>query len=281
MPLISTFGGGSAKGFGMLGAAPLFAFTTFTFTPGPAVHDVGPTYSQLISAYNTTANPWLLNTNFFSVPTNGFQKFTVPQSGAYRITAAGARGADDVISSTGWSGGAGGVLTADFNFTRGEILYFVVGQTGQSDTGGGDLIRLAGFNGGGNSRYNAGAGGGGSDVRRTGTALSDRVIVGGGGGGGSHDAKGGAGGYPNGANGLNSTGGTQTSGFALGEGQGTFSSGTICVGGCGGGYWGGTVVLAHGNTGSGGSSYFSAAGSLVSHTTGGNNSTGYITLTRL
>lgn len=260
----------------------LFDFSSFTFTPGPAVTSTGPTYSQLISSYNTTANPWLLNTNFFSVPTNGFQRFVVPEDGRYRIEAAGASGGWSMASGNSSNVGRGGIMISDFVFTVGQELYFVVGQAGAADTDGVNNPRLPGFNGGGDAIYNAGGGGGASDVRLTGTALSDRIIVAGGGGGGSHAATGGSAGYPDASSGVNGAGGTQSSGNALGQGANGFAG--QCVGGGGGGYWGGALLnLTHGNTGGGGSSYVDLArGSFVSHSVRTNTyATGYIAIQRV
>lgn len=282
MPMITTLSAG-ARSFGFLRfrLPALFNFTSFTFTPGPAVTNTGPTYSQLIGTYNTTANPWLLNTSFFSVPTNGFQRFVVPETGTYRITTVGASGGWSVASGNSSDVGRGGVLTANFVLNINTELYCVVGQAGAADTDGGNNPRLPGFNGGGGAGYNAGGGGGASDVRLNGTALGNRIIVAGGGGGGSHGTIGGNGGYPNGSNGLNGPAGTQTSGNSLGQGA-TGALGA-CVGGGGGGYWGGSLAStsAHGNTGGGGSSYFDPVGSLVSHSTGTNNGAGFITIERI
>jgi hypothetical protein len=282
MPFLASLGGGSAFGFGRGrggGRSFLYDFNAHTFTPAGAIHATGPTYAQTQSSYNLTINPWLSNTAYFTVPTNGFQRMVIPETGTYRIEAAGACGAWSPATSGPYHGGNGGIITGEFVFTQGEELFFVVGQTGESDLNGANSPRIGGFNGGGGGQYNAGGGSGGSDVRLGGTALSNRIIVAGGGGGGSHGTPGGAGGYPNGTNGTGTTGGTATSGNALGVGG---TSNATCNGGGGGGYWGGTAASPHGSTGGGGSSWLNTAlGSLVSHTTGGRSDTGYITITRI
>jgi len=285
MPTMNTLGAAAVRSFGLLRKRGLFNFpvnTSFTFSQGPATTSTGPTYNQLTSFYNTTTSPWLL-TQYFSVPTNGFQRMVIPGSGTYRITAAGAKGAYSQTTGSISTGGNGGIITADFVFVEGTVLYFVVGQTGENDTDNGQNVNIGGFNGGGDGYYNGAGGSGGSDVRLTGTSLSDRILVGGGGAGGSHGGSGGQGGYPSGTSGVGGSAGTQSSGFSLGVGQGRQTS-TTCIGGAGGGYWGGSIdnVSTHGSTGGGGSSFYNTSlGTLVSNTTGGNNGAGYITLQRI
>jgi hypothetical protein len=148
-PLLTRLGngGGTIAGFRFsnkrrIPQLPLFNFNSFTFTPAGATFSVGPTYTQTQSSYDKISNSWLTNTNFFSVPTNGFQKLIIPKDGLYRIEAAGAQG-----GGSGTPGGSGGIISGDFDFTLGTELYFVVGQSGQSDTGGGDVPLSGGFNG--------------------------------------------------------------------------------------------------------------------------------------
>lgn len=285
MPLLGTRGAASARGVGFgFRRSALFAFSSFTFGVAGRTQNSPAPYSEFIASYNTTANPWLLDTRFYSVPTNGFQRFVVPETGLYRITSAGASGGWSASGGNANTIGRGGIIAADFLLTEETELFFVVGHIGTPDSPVAPTSttpRSRAFNGGGNSSRNGGGGGGASDVRAVGTALTNRIIVGGGGGGASHETPGGDGGWPNGTNGLNGLGGTQSSGGLSGQGADGTSTGG-CVGGGGGGYFGGSLsALAHGNTGGGGSSYHDPSSTLFSHTTGGQTGAGYITIERI
>lgn len=169
--------------------------------------------------------------------TGNVQTFTAPATGIYKLEVWGAQGEGN--------GGKGGYATGSILLTANTTLRIYVG--GQS-----------GYNGGGTGGYN---GGGATDIR-TGTALSDRVIVAGGGGGASNsNMVGGAGGGTTGGDGTGSYGGpgggaTQTSGGkprsaastgynaggsgSLGQGgDGAYSGTSRNAGGGGGGYYGG------------------------------------------
>jgi hypothetical protein len=126
----------------------------------------------------------------------GTQSWTVPAEAVcatFEVTgAAGGIGAafdgdtegGDLLLSPGGEPGFGSQVTATLQLTPGEVLQINVGGAGA----GGDNGRGGGFNGGGDGgpgKGSNGAGGGGaSDVRRGGTALGNRILVGGGGGGG-------------------------------------------------------------------------------------------------
>jgi hypothetical protein len=87
----------------------LYYFDTFTFTTLGASGRRGPASTL------TYANaPWSSN-QFYIV--DGQQYWTVPASGTYSITAAGAYGAK-----------AGRVVSGNFNLTQGQILKMLVGQ---------------------------------------------------------------------------------------------------------------------------------------------------------
>src|SRR6478609_2563034 len=96
--------------------------------------------------------------------TGAAQTYTVPAGvNIVTIECFGAEGA----TSTG-AGGKGGQITSTHVVTPGEVLNVYVGGKPSSSA--------AGYNGGA-----AGGGGGGSDVRRSGTALANRIIAAGGG----------------------------------------------------------------------------------------------------
>ena len=153
---------------GKLSFGALFTFSTFTFTNGGATLNNGPSRSALIASYNTSANPWLNDPQFFDVTSTGIQRFTVPKDGTYRITANGALGG---TGAYGVPGGPGAFMRGDFTLLQGEKLWICVGQIG------GTYV----------NPYNAGGGGGGSFVSK-GTSLSTStalIVAGGGGGGGT------------------------------------------------------------------------------------------------
>jgi hypothetical protein len=235
-------------------------------------------YTRYIWAYNgsgcVSAEATLTQTTLACAATtvtfayNGsMQTFTVP-SGITSITieAWGAAG-----GSYSNPGGAGGYSTGILSVTPGQTLYIFVGQTPANSAGG--------FNGGGagfSDTYSRG-GGGASDIRVSGTALGDRVIVAAGGGGSTNQASesGGFGGGYSGGDGVGAEGyvgdhfcghgATQSSGGAgstyyglstpgsLGQGGNALLAANNLGGGGGGGYYGGGAG-DHGG-GGGGSSY--------------------------
>ncbi len=187
----------------------------YNFSNAGATASVGPTQAQLNLAYATTNLSNAVSSN------SGIQNWTVPTTGAYKISAIGASGAGN--------GGYGSQMQGEFNLIAGQVLQIVVGQQGQSGTG---------------AVNNSGGGGGGSFVV---LGIDSLLIAAGGGGAGSLNAPGGnastltLGGSTiwNGA-GDNGNGGTSgiTNGDAAGGG-GFYTDGgnsyntaqTICEGG--------------------------------------------------
>src|ERR1041385_3267556 len=102
------------------------------------------------------------DTFFYS---GAMQTYVVP-AGVTTLTieAWGAQGGANWVNNVNF----GGYSKADFPVTPGETLYIFVGQQPNGTTGG--------FNGGGNGEGAGQGGGGGSDVRQSGTALSNRII---------------------------------------------------------------------------------------------------------
>lgn len=142
------------------------AFSSFTFTNGTQTGRTGPSIENLLAAYDTDENPWLDDITQFSVE-SGFQIWTVPTTGTYRITARGAQG---FSANTGNNGGTGAVIQGEFALTAGEKLRILVGQAGTGVKGG------------------SGGGGGGSFVTKYLTTLAntgndDILIIAAGGGG--------------------------------------------------------------------------------------------------
>lgn len=155
--------------------------------------------------------------------------------------------------------GKGGRVRSTHTVTAGETLYIYVGGAGAVSTGG--------FNGGGGGSQRNG-GGGASDIRQSGNAVGNRIVVaGGGGGGGVNGSSGDAGGQ--GGNGGNTTGQDGSNG-AFGATPG--GGGTSSAGGAGGGD--STNEMQAG--GSGGGGYYAGGGSSGGGGAGtsGNSSTG-------
>jgi hypothetical protein len=182
------------------------AQASYTFTPAGATGSVGPTQSQVNTAYGST------NLNGSVTVTGGIQNFTVPVTGPYRITAIGSQG--------GYSGGYPATVRGDFTLTSGTVLKIVVGQQGTT------------VNNGANT---AGGGGGGSYVVN---GSNNNIYVVAGGGGGNGDGYTGA---PVGCclNGMEATTVTAANPYPSGSNGGTSGNGGNCgssTAGGGGGF---------------------------------------------
>lgn len=105
------------------------------FTPAGATYNVGPTQEQLEIAYQGTSLEGLVTS------AAGIQKWIVPATGVYKLTARGANGGcGGDYGTTG--GGRGAEIAGTCKLTKGQVLYLLVGQSGQdapgdSDGGGG------------------------------------------------------------------------------------------------------------------------------------------------
>lgn len=132
----------------------------------------GPSLQQVIGALSVTPNTGWQNSTANLNVTNGIILWTVPQSGQYRVTAAGSRALPTTSTSN-----RGAVISGVFTFTIGQKLRILVGQL----------------------PTNTGGGGGSFVVRETGSTNADIIIIAGGGGG----KAGGAGGTATTANSSN------------------------------------------------------------------------------
>lgn len=165
--------------------------------------------------------------------TGGMQTYTVPAGATgVEIHAYGAQGSAGSVggnSNAGGAGGTGGYASGKLTVPAGTVLNVFVGGQGTIPTGG--------FNGGADGgAQNAGGGGGATDIRLSGTALTDRILVAGGGGGGGRGGcesaaaggNGGAGGGLSGSNGVDAptSGGVAGAGFgAVGQNGGAAGAG--------------------------------------------------------
>jgi hypothetical protein len=204
--------------------------------------------------------------------TGDYYLWSAPTTGTYTFEVWGAQGGNAGYNGTIYrDGGKGGYAKGSINLVANQSAYIYVGGQGAGATSSanGDL-QSGGFNGGGNG-YNGsnsdsrGAGGGGAtDIRISGNALTDRVIVAGGGAGavrfdGYLTNYPGVGGGTSGATGYtawlsadggtNGRGGTQSQGGAGGSNGGTATSGSLGAGGRG------VITASYGSSGGGGGFY--------------------------
>lgn len=241
----------------------LYSFSSFTFTNVGITGRLGPTLANCLSFYDTVTYPWLNNTSFFDVTTQGYQRWTVPKSGLYTFSVRGASGG----AALGYSGyGYGAVLNATYSLNAGDIYIIIVGQMGLTISNSG-------------CGYPMGGGGGGSFVFTSGGSV---LLAAGGGGGGSYTASGGTQNATTSTSGNNGAAGGGISGGiggASGNGGGIYSSGCVTGGGGGGGvftsgtsgggtgggtystgFFGGTGINAGGFGGGGGTSSYMGGG---------------------
>lgn len=237
--------------------------------------------------------------------TGSSQSYNAPIAGRYKLEVWGAQGGF-YTSSLGYnaSGGRGGYASGEIALNVNEILTIYIGGKGTGGTGGETFA--GGYNGGGTGWY-AGGGGGATDIRRNGTALTNRIIVAGAGGGSFVSSVtetyhcvsgGGRGGGTSGGSTYSSdcqgvylvTGGTQTAGGTgsrynspggLGVG-GNRSTSAYGVGGGGSGYYGGAGGTSDYCGGGGGSSFIGSltngqtiAGNVSMPAPGGGNEVGH------
>ena len=182
-PFMSIFGlGGGSSSPGNSssgGGGSLFPFTSFVFNPGGGSGRSADSLSEFLSnpTYDTGTYSWLTNTDYFAMPQNGFQLWTVPEDGDYIIEAKGASGGSVSYpgnSSTSFyaRGGGGATLTATFSLTAGDKLLIATGQHG---------TRMWNYPSGGA----AGGGGGTFVLKQNASTISDVYMIAGGGGGAS------------------------------------------------------------------------------------------------
>jgi hypothetical protein len=288
--------------------ATLFAFSAHTFTPCGATGPTGPSLANCISAYSSSS--FEDNVSYFNV-SSGIQIWTVPVTGSYTITAAGAKGGRGNLGISG----TGARITGTFSLTEGTKLKIIVGQSGTDSPsyngggGGGTFVQnnsdvtttgifvIAGGGGGGGYYANGtNANAVTTNASQPGwhgannTSLNNPAssVNGGsnyyasGGGGGGFSGNGGSTSAPCGDGGIGgssfSSGGTGASGSMAG-GFGGGGSGEFCNwtgGGGGGGYSGGSGGYYYGS-GGGGGSYNS--GTSQTNLAASNNATGFVTIT--
>lgn len=261
--------------------AVLYTFTTFTFntlSTGFSTTGQPLTTFQANATYNTQT--WFAS--YFSLHNNinGYQKWTIPATKSYSITAAGAKGGN-AAQRTG-IGGAGAQITGTFSLTQGNWLIILCGQYGQDGTtdqcggGGGSFVVL--YDGTTYTPLVVAGGGGGADKAGNGVA-SSTVSPYGTTAAGANTALNGGLGYNSFLTPLNGMSATIAGGFGGGGAALTASRG------CGGGgFVGGAGAAVNYTGGSGGTSYIATglsyyvSSSAVSTNASAN---GFVTITAL
>jgi len=239
----------------------LYPFSSFTFTAAGLTGNTGPSLATLTSSYNTTTYPWLLNTTFFNMVTNGIQQWTVPSSGTYRFNMEGATGGIHGGSYNPAFPGAGATVQFDYAMTKGTVLNIVVGQKPSSIT----------------STAGSGSGGGGASWVYTGAIGGSGLIgVAGGGGGTGHGSSSTTGGNGSGGNGINdSNDRSATATYGVNSRTGARSCGNKGIGQGGQSTETGGTVLTYRGAG-GGAGWLSDGDDYTSYGRGGDRFVGGI-----
>jgi hypothetical protein len=133
--------------FSVVVSSALYTFSPnpFTFTAANTEAKTGPTLSTLKSHSSYSSAAWRNDTAFFngspspqsysSAMYPGWQLWTVPKDGTYRIECAGAQGGYVNIYHISNYGGYGAKTTGDFSFTKGLKIVICVGQPGAYNNG--------------------------------------------------------------------------------------------------------------------------------------------------
>tara|TARA_Y100000996_G_scaffold408520_1_gene387707 strand:- start:3006 stop:7082 length:4077 start_codon:yes stop_codon:yes gene_type:complete len=124
----------------------LYKFTEFTFTNCDASGREGPTFGQCIKWYddrysggilspdyevnidNKSIDTWWRENNYFNMDNSGIQLWTVPATGLYNITIAGAGGGR---ANTNNGHGYGAVIDLSYRLVKGDKYMLLIGQNGR------------------------------------------------------------------------------------------------------------------------------------------------------
>jgi hypothetical protein len=197
----------------------IYPFSSFTFTTGGISGRGGPSLPQIQNAY--TSQSWTQNTNYLNMLVEGYQRWTVPMNGTYRIIVVGGSGG----SSEDGNGGYAARIEGTFTLSKGTFMTLVVGhQGGRADT------NTQAGNG------QAGNGGGGSFVFYSASDFSTATVLMAAGGGGGTAAEIGRTSNSNASlitSGNNAQDGDQN-GFGVGGTNGQGGTGGTNIGGQGG-----------------------------------------------
>ncbi|NOQ70563.1 MAG: T9SS type A sorting domain-containing protein [Crocinitomix sp.] len=112
--------------------AQLYPYSVHTFTNASAEGRTGPFLVDCVAEYTGGGAAWAGDLLYLNMSTQGIQEWTVPATGDYRITSAGAQGGNDTYTSNSEDGGLGTIMEGTFALTEGDILYIMVGQQGEN-----------------------------------------------------------------------------------------------------------------------------------------------------
>ena len=112
----------------------LFPFDQFTFTSCNQRGRQGPSLANCIKEYEPF---WATKLAYFNVEKDGYQRFTVPETGKYHFELVGA----------GDLNGAGTRIADEFDLTINDRLTIAIGQCGTSGGGGGHGASVVWHNG--------------------------------------------------------------------------------------------------------------------------------------
>jgi hypothetical protein len=145
------------QGLEEINSVMLYQFSTFQFTTAATTGATGPSLGTLRANTAYSGTSWTQDTtnNYLNMTTNGIQLWTVPVTGTYTITCAGAVGGAGTYGSVVVNPyyGRGVVMSGTFSLSKGQVIKILVGQPG-----------LGGF---------VGSGGGGSFV----TDINNNPII--------------------------------------------------------------------------------------------------------
>ena len=277
--------------------AEQYGFSSILFTNCGASGANGPTLANCLADTNYSTKSWTSNVSNFNV-IGGIQYWTVPSTGEYRITAAGAQGGFGGSNA----GGKGVVETSTVSLTEGEVIRILVGQKGGASSashgsgGGGTFVIRSPYDtntaiimiAGGGGGY--GASGGGVNMQgqtaRNPTSSSGNAGSNGGGGANASQTSGGGNGFVAGSSSGGSTWASGGAGFGGNGGSYAANSitgpksfingGTGGVGTTAGGYGGFGGGGGAGDRGAGGGGY-SGGGGGNQNTVGGDGGGSFIT----
>jgi len=157
------------------GANELYSFSSVTFT-GASYGREAPSLSAIKSRMSgaSSGGAWTNNGSYLN-SSSGRILWTVPKTGTYSFTLAGARGGANQTNTQ--EGGYGAIGTRSVSLTQGDVLEMIAGHGG---TGNGNGMSYG--------SQAAGGGGGASYVASNGSTTA--IAVAGGGGGGSQNQTG-------------------------------------------------------------------------------------------
>ena len=263
----------------------LYPYTSHTFTNAGLTGKNGPTLTQIRNAYASTS--WSSNNLYLNMKTQGYQLWTVPATGVYELTLAGAAGNGCLVDNNTQPGGRGAVISMRVELVQGQQIGIIVGQKGigasstletniGSAGGGGSFVWDAS-----NTDYLIGAAGGGggasfweatayagADATYTttgGSTNGGQTITGGVNGNGGNITSTGNLFYAGAGSGWLTSGQSNTSSSNNAGGGQTFSNGFI--GGEGGSN--GTTISGQGGFGGGGGGYNVVGGGGGGYSGGG------------